>query len=279
MVKEDLENLPEKFRDAFLTRKRRIQKFGEVFYLADFSFLITEIIFSQSLEDENRETIAESSRELIYEIFDSQNFVDGKVEKIIGKQDEHLQTLFRHGIIYLWTSLETFIKDFVAELISFDRELLASDKLSNVDIPMAEYFSYDDSQKNEYLSELIIGQIKGRRRLGINRYESILDAFNLSGPFDSRYKKNIFLLHQIRNCIVHNDSVADKKFCDNCGFIGYDVGDEIIITKSDYGKYEKSVLAYMMEIYIRLNKRLGAPENYMSAIRKKYDEIFSTTND
>jgi len=102
--------------------------------------------------------------------------------------------------------------------------------------------------------------------------------FEISGSFYSQHKTNIFILQQVRNCIVHNDAVVDKKFQNNCNWLGYKIGERITITKEDYLAYEFSVLTYIQEVFYRLNKILGAPQNYLESLRSQLDNLFYSKN-
>ena len=74
------------------------------------------IVFSTDLDDKSKGDI-EKCRSVLYEIFDDKGFVTDKVKMI---EDDHLgyiEKLYKQGIIYLWTSLESFIKDLIFSLI------------------------------------------------------------------------------------------------------------------------------------------------------------------
>lgn len=278
MKKKELRNLPREFKDIFLNTKNRIQKFGDVFRSADFSFLTTNILFSADFANEKEESDVEQCRNVFYKIFDDEEFLNEKIKMIEENHVEYIEKLYQQGLIYLWTSLENFIKDFIPALIKFDNKVLSREELSNINIPMAEYFSYDDEDKILYLSELIIKNSKSSRKSGINRFEGYLMPFDLAGSFDSKHKTNIYLLQQIRNCIVHNDSVVDKKFYENCKQLGYEIGEVISIKQEDYRRYEISVLAYLMEIFFRLNKNFGAPERYLAKVKNNLEELFQSSD-
>lgn len=276
MKKRKLDNLPDELKQIFRNTKERIQHFGNVFFLSEFSFLTTMIVFSTEFNEDREERDIKKCRDVIYEIFDDDEFVDEKADMISEKHHEYIKSMYRQGIVYLWTSLESFIKDLILELIKFDNSYLSSEELSNINIPMSEYFSFDSEDKIDYLADLIYEKTKSSRQRGINRFEGYLKAFDLDGPFNTNHKTNIFILHQIRNCVIHNDSIVDRKFYENCKQLGYDIGDEITISQEEYRKYERSVLAYIMEVFYRLNDHFGAPDSFLNILRDRLHKQFKS---
>ena len=109
-----------------------------------------------------------------------------------------------------------------------------------------------------------------------DKFECYLDAVGLTGGFNAEYKKTILALHHLRNCIVHNDSTVDAIFCKQCSWMNYHIGDKIVVKENDYRTYETAVLAYIQEIYYRLNKKMGAPEEFLNLLREKIDELFGS---
>ena len=275
-TKYELGNLPDEFRGVFLHTTKQLREFGDGIYLAEFSFLSAQILFSTDFEDIEKNSQAEVSRNLIYSVFEDNEFVDEKINQISEHWEIYTQGLFASGLVYLWTSLESFIKRLISTLIEFDKELLIEESLDKVKIPMTEYFQCEYDEIPMYLTQLIIDNLNCGHKRGINKFECILDAFGFGGPFNASHKEKLFALQQLRNCIVHNDSVVDQHFCRQCKHLGYQVGDRIEITKKEYSKYQTSVLAYIQEIFYRVNEKLGAPEFSLKQIREGINEMFGS---
>ena len=271
-----LENLSDKFRDIFVSTTAQIREFGDSLYLADFSHMLTKLIYVVDFgDDAEKELAAKQIRDITYETFDNKKeYVDEMVGRIAEKQEKYMQNLFAQGLVFLWARLEFLVKQLITALINFDKEFLARDSLKSIKIPMAKYFGLSDDEKTGFLVDLIFDNICDNK-YGIYKLDCYLDAVGLSGSFNERHKRNIIALHQIRNCIVHNDSIADSRFCENCSWMNYQVGDKLTVNDEDFRSYEKSVLAYIHEIFYRLNQSMGAPDQYMQLLRRRLDELMA----
>lgn len=235
---------------------------------AEFSFLVNEIVFLTDFGDKGKNSKAESMRGLIYETFrDRQDFVDNNIRELITNQQEYLQVLYAQGLVYLWTSLETLVKHLIAGLIKFDEEILEGELLRKIG-PKAKLLGLDDDEKSRYLADLIIKNRDCRDRFGADRFDCFLGVLELNGTFDGDHIQRMLALHRLRNCIVHNDSIADARLCQQVEGEKYKIGDKIVLTGDEFRVYEQTVLAYIAEIYYRLNKKLGAPEEFLSILRK-----------
>lgn len=273
--KYSLDKLPDEFRSIFIATTNQIRRFGDVIFLAKFSFLANQIVFLADFGDEEKNSNAILCRDSIYEGFiNDKEFVDKKIKLIDENHEEYIQSLYAQGLVYLWTSLESLVKRLIEALINFDKEILTSESFRKINIPIADFFLLSDDEINSYLTDLIINNLSRGYRHGIDKFECYLDAFGLSGAFNGKYKKRILILHHLRNCIIHNDSTVDVRFCKQCDWMKYHVGDRIIVSENDFKAYEESVLSYIQEIFYRLNNNLGAPEEFLKLLRKRIDELF-----
>ncbi len=273
MESKQLKNLPEEFKEIFKKTSARLHEYGDIFLLTELSFMTTMIVFSTEIEEDKIKHVDEC-RKLICKAFDNEEFVKKQADYISENHQGLLEKLYRQGIIYLWTSLESFIKDLIIALIEYDDRYLSNDELKKINIPMADYFSYNDEDKILFLADLILEKTNSAHKRGVNKFEGYLKPFNLDGSLDSNHKSNIFYLQQIRNCIVHNDSIVDKKFYENCKQLGYEIGDEIKINFQQFREYEISIMAYIMKVFNRLNRNFGAPDKFLDTLKERYEALF-----
>jgi hypothetical protein len=275
--KYNLDNLPDEFRIVFSKTSNQIRRFTDVIYMAKFAFLTNEVIFQKDLGDEDKNNKAIICQNMIYELYSNdKEYVDEKIKQLEENQEAYIQNLYAQGIVYLWTSLESLVKKLMEALINFDKEILTSESFRKVNIPMADFFQLGEDEKSQYLVDLIIKNISFGNKHGVEKFECYLDAFGLSGAVSNNDKKRILVLHHLRNCIVHNDSTADTRFCKQCSWLGYHVGDKLVVSESDFKSYFTSVLSYIQEIFYRLNENLGAPNKFLELLRNKIDKTFST---
>jgi hypothetical protein len=274
--KQDLENLPENFKTLFSHTTNQIRKFGNAISLVDVSFLVNQIVFNADFGDANKNSQVVSLRKLIYEgLNNNQSFIDDRMRELEENYEGYLESLYAQGLIYLWTSLESLVKQLITNLIRYDERILSASSFKKVNIPIGEFFALSEDDRAAYLTDAILANLKCGPSHGIKKFECFLNAFGLNGSFDSRYEKQVLELHHLRNCIVHNDSTADSRLCTQCKWLGYKLGDKIVITKKRLREYEKAVLAYILEIFYRLNKELGAPEIFLDTLRDKIEGAFN----
>ena len=258
----------------FTSTNNQIREFGNAILLANFSYLLTQLIYSVDFRDHEKESVAEQFRSIVYETFNNQKgYVDEKVKLIEDKQEQYVQSLYAQGLVFLWARLESLVKQLITALIDLERGLLTKESFRLIKIPMTKYFELADDEKMRFLAELIFNSMCDHK-YGIYKLECYLDTVGLSGGFNEKHKRNVIVLHQMRNCIVHNDSVADAKFCENCTWMNYQVGDKFVVTDKDFRAYETSVLAYIQEIFYRLNQSMGAPDRYLQSLRRNIDSLF-----
>jgi hypothetical protein len=278
--KHDLANLPENFKTLFSHTTNRIRRFGNAMTLVDVSFLMNRIVFNADFGDVNKNSQVESLRKLIYEGFNSKrSFVDNKMQELEENHVEYIEDLYAHALINLWISLESLVKQLITNLIKYDERILSASSFKKVSVPIGELFALPDDDRSAYLTDIILANLKCGPSHGIKKFECSLDAFGLSGSFNSKYEKQILELHILRNCIVHNDSTVDNRLRTQCAWLGYKLGDKIVITKDRFHEYETAVLAYIAEIFYRLNKEFGAPEVFLDILKEKIEDAFSDSNE
>jgi len=279
--KHDLVDLPDQFRNILGYTRNQIRHFGDAVFLPDFAFDMVQLMHMVDFGDEAKNSIAKDFRKLLDEsIKDSKDYFSEKLDLIQNKREEYMQSLYAQGFVYLWAVLESYIKQLLATLIDFDKEILEKQAFSSVKMPMSEFFELDDDERPLFLANLIITSLSSGKgaKYGIDKFESYLKAFELDGPLNDKDKQNILMLHHFRNCIVHNDSVVDARLSKNCGWLQYKTGDRLIIKEENFRGCEDSVLVYIHEIYYRVHKLLGAPDSTLKALREILDGIINRHN-
>ncbi len=83
-----------------------------------------------------------------------------------------------------------------------------------------------------------VEQQKAARSYGVDRFEHLLEAFDLSGPVEEEIKKHMYAFHHIRNVLVHRGGKADRRLVEKCPWLNLFVGDQVFVTRQSYNMYD-----------------------------------------
>ena len=111
-----------------------------------------------------------------------------------------------------------------------------------------------------------LGTVRG---LGVDSFESLLEHFLLSGAVLAEIKKTIWEISNIRNVIVHRNSVADRRLIKHCAWLNMQVGDKVVITHEQLERYGDALCSYAEIIINRLAQR-HAPEMQLIPMRARF---------
>ncbi|MSS71104.1 MAG: hypothetical protein EXS64_06420 [Candidatus Latescibacteria bacterium] len=89
---------------------------------------------------------------------------------------------------------------------------------------------------------------------GIGRFESILGKLGLGGEVPDRIRRIMFELSEKRNVLIHCNGKADSRIIKRCLWLNLSVGDEVRISRKDFGRYIQSAHWYLLELIVRLNR-------------------------
>ena len=78
-----------------------------------------------------------------------------------------------------------------------------------------------------YLREALKQEIASDLKIGVGRFESVLDALGFSGSVAASIRKALLELHEIRNVIVHSMGKIDKHFQARCPWTSMDIGQTV----------------------------------------------------
>jgi hypothetical protein len=103
-------------------------------------------------------------------------------------------------------------------------------------------------EKMIYLREALKQDMASDLKVGVGRFESVLDALGLSGTVPPCIRKALVELHEMRNVIVHNLARADRFLKIRCPWIAVEVGEDLTVTQVQYRAYNTAALWYLMEL-------------------------------
>lgn len=95
-------------------------------------------------------------------------------------------------------------------------------------------------------------QVKARFKLGIGRFEAVLNQIGLGGPVDADVQRTILELSQIRHVIIHRLGKADEKLATTCPWLNLRPGQRVRITQKQFRQFYLVFFWYMLELDRRI---------------------------
>jgi hypothetical protein len=180
--------------------------------------------------------------------------------------------LHAQASISLWAALEATIKTFLAKWLFQQPEAIQAKQLQNLKVHLGQYESLDRQDRCDYTVELLERDLEAPLKHGVDRFESLLQVIELSGPVEEEHKKTLFELQQVRNVLMHRRGIADKKLATACPWLKIEVGKPITLDHQAYGRYAKAVDGYLAILIRRATKFFTG-----NGIRNKQEEATKTT--
>lgn len=181
-----------------------------------------------------------------------------KVEEFSKEQSENgYPYLFGIATIKLWSIIESTIDDLAVQRVMDHKSCADIDLIKNIRGPLVDFMEAGDNERAEYLASELKHAVKANLQKGIGKFESILKPLGLSGTIPSCIRKAFVEHSEVRNLIVHRNSIADKRFVQACPWISSIVGETVITSAKNYHLYRLSCLWYVIDIHIRVEKRDG----------------------
>ncbi len=166
--------------------------------------------------------------------------------------------LHAHTLVGLWGALEAAVSDTLLNILLNEPGLLKYDCFAKVRITLAEFEMLDREDRMRFLLEEISRAQGFSHKQGVDKFEALLDNFQLSGPVDDQTKKTLWEINHLRNAIVHRASLADRRLLKACPWLGLKVAEKIVITPRALNKYHGALCGYATTLIHRLARRFDA---------------------
>jgi len=177
----------------------------------------------------------------------------GRVETFANAEQKYdFPYVYGMAAIRLWSIIETMVDDLVAYLLRTRPECRQVDVVQKLEGPLVEFVSANDDDRAKYLANLLTEQVKARFKLGIGRFEAVLNQISLGGPVDTDVQRTILELSQIRHVLVHRLGKADERLVTNCPWLNLGPGQAVRITQKQFRRFYLAVFWYMLELDRRL---------------------------
>ncbi|WP_433618752.1 hypothetical protein [Paenibacillus cellulositrophicus] len=174
-----------------------------------------------------------------------------KLEDFANEQQSNgFSYLYTVAIIRLWSILEASIDDLVIDIL-LNQRFKTDEHIKKVKGNLYEFVNLSELDRAEFILESLKTDIKARQKLGIGRFESLLETVGYEGGIPDIVRKNILEFSQIRNAIMHKNGKVDSRLLKLCPWIKSKLNDEILLTHLDFLTYQLTTYWYFLDLSIR----------------------------
>lgn len=162
--------------------------------------------------------------------------------------------LYSISIVRIWTIVETMVNDLILLRLVEGKYRTDSEALLNIKLPLRDILGVSPELQAEAVLNELRQSARTRLQQGVTRFETLLNAVSLSGPIDSDVQRAIFECCQVRNLIVHRNSIVDSKFVAVCPWFQTSRGARVPLTRRLFSLYFSAIYWYAMELNFRVAK-------------------------
>jgi hypothetical protein len=171
--------------------------------------------------------------------------------------DRGFPLLHAQAVISLWTGLECVIRNLAAAWFRNRPQAYQVDLAKRIRVRLGEYQALSLDERGYHIVELIEQEVSASLKLGVGRFEALLEPIGLVGGVPDAVRRTLFELSQIRNVLVHRRGVADRRVVEQCPWLNLVLGEVVIVSHEQFRRYHASSVAYIMELIQRLRLFFG----------------------
>jgi hypothetical protein len=173
--------------------------------------------------------------------------------------DEGFPRAHAHLLVSYWGALEAYITDTLITWMENKPECLGAQEIERIKIRLVEFNRLSEEERLSYILSSLRNEIGTTYKIGVGQFESLLRIVGLRGEVEESMKRDLLELSELRHVIVHRRMVADEKLRSNCPWLGYEVGDFVVINQSQFYRLVGSTINYAISILRRLHESLDLP--------------------
>jgi hypothetical protein len=179
---------------------------------------------------------------------------------IAGKEiNEGFPAINAHHTAHLWDMLDATLSDMFALVFMCLPEALKIPVLRKVRFGIADF----EDLPQRYRMRMVVKELKrelarngpAARKNGVEIYEQILREFAVKETAPKSATERLVELRAVRNIIVHNMSIADGHFLEQCPWLSMSLGADVKVTDSQYTSYVDAAGTYLLATALRLHQR------------------------
>ena len=130
------------------------------------------------------------------------------------------------------------------------------------------------------LKERLLQETGSINKVGINKFEIVLEEFHLNGNVKEPIRRILIELCEIRNVLVHKCGIADTRFIEKCSWLNYEIGQRLVPNYADFRLYSDGALWYLLELSQRMTDAYHPDEHekvtdLLADIEKQIDSSLS----
>jgi hypothetical protein len=167
--------------------------------------------------------------------------------------DSDFPILHEQQTIFLWSSLESLIDDFLVAWLVNEPSAMQVEELKNIKITLAEYEALQGTERYHYLLSELERAVRSPFKKGCDRFETVLDVFGLSGEVPSDVKRDLLELQSARNVLLHRRGIIDRRFREVCPWVKDEVGTKLVVSSKKFALFFNAVVDYVSIVLKRVN--------------------------
>jgi hypothetical protein len=187
--------------------------------------------------------------------------------------DEGFPLLHAQTALALWAALESSVRLFIVRWLENDKNALEVQAIQKLQVKIGEYERLEGEDRFFYILDRLERDLSAPQKVGIARFESLLEPFLLSGAVREHVRRDLFELNQIRNVLVHRSGVVDRRLMEACPWLNLKVGETLKLNQETLSRYFNAVGEYVVVLVVRLGEHFGVD---MSAFHIKPKENSTT---
>ena len=165
--------------------------------------------------------------------------------------------LYAQSLLSLWSSVEHLIQSILANLICSEPVTLKLEPILKLKVRVGDILLQDDEARALHIVGLLDREVAGASRFGINRFESLLEPFGLSGAVPEEMSTCFYEMHQLRNLHAHRFGYADQRFRDACPWLIPAPDGYVAVSHDALLRFFRQSGAYGVELMYRVAERHG----------------------
>ncbi|TQR85959.1 hypothetical protein D8S82_14365 [Mycobacterium hodleri] len=190
------------------------------------------------------------------------------------------QTLNVLALLGCWGSFEAYVVDAAKAGLRSRPEMLSNPVFNKAKRRAEQLADADEGQRFEHIIDKVLASIHDKLDAGGNgKYESQLALGGLGGTVPSDLASALMEAQQVRNVLAHNGGKADAKLLKQAPSLGFEIGDQVVITKQMLGKYLLALNTYTTIIVNRYRVQRGCAPlvcygGMQNLFKDSFDQLF-----
>lgn len=167
--------------------------------------------------------------------------------------------LYALALIRLWSIVENMVDDLITDLLAKRPKARDSKITKNIKVSLVDFMAASESERTEMLAGELKQAVSARLKVGVGRFEALLEPLGLGGSVPDPVRRAVLEHSQLRNVLVHKDGKVDARLADHCPWLGYKVGETVLVSRAQFARAQAACNWYVFELARRLNAFDGEP--------------------